>query len=298
LILALLGSPKASLYYIQKALVINPESAAAQRGLNWANQRLKGASRPLVTPQQPATKTYKTKRGRGNILIPVSLGITLVVVIGLAIVFWSVWSERFTASAEAPSSPRPSDVLLKPSLTLTSSVTASQTYTMTPTATATSTATLTSTPTITSTMTASPTPTITPTETPTQVPTPIPIPPGISEDEAWIDIDISDQRLYAYEGDEIIRTFLVSTGTWSTPSPLGVFRIYVKIPIQDMYGPGYYIEDVKFVMYFNKDYGIHAAYWHNNFGTPMSGGCINMKTDEAEWMYNWASVGTVVSIHQ
>jgi lipoprotein-anchoring transpeptidase ErfK/SrfK len=95
----------------------------------------------------------------------------------------------------------------------------------------------------------------------------------------------------------MVRTFLVSTGTWATPSPLGVFRIYVKIPIQDMFGPGYYIEDVQHVMYFHNDYGIHAAYWHNNFGNPMSGGCINMKTEEALWVYEWASVGTVVSIH-
>ena len=64
-----------------------------------------------------------------------------------------------------------------------------------------------------------------------------------------------------------------------------------------MFGEGYYIEDVQHVMYFSDDFGIHAAYWHDNFGQPMSGGCINMKPDEAKWMYEWASVGTIVNVH-
>jgi lipoprotein-anchoring transpeptidase ErfK/SrfK len=51
-------------------------------------------------------------------------------------------------------------------------------------------------------------------------------------------------------------------------------------------------------MYFYKDYGLHGTYWHNNFGTPMSHGCINLKTKDAGWLFDYAKVGTVVNIHQ
>ena len=64
-----------------------------------------------------------------------------------------------------------------------------------------------------------------------------------------------------------------------------------------MTGPGYYLPDVPFTMYYYKGYGIHAATWHNNFGTPMSHGCINMRLEDAQWMFNWASIGTLVNIH-
>jgi lipoprotein-anchoring transpeptidase ErfK/SrfK len=64
-----------------------------------------------------------------------------------------------------------------------------------------------------------------------------------------------------------------------------------------MAGPGYYLPDVPYTMYFYRGYGIHGTYWHSNFGTPMSHGCVNMQTDEAGWMFNWASVGTLVNVH-
>jgi lipoprotein-anchoring transpeptidase ErfK/SrfK len=64
-----------------------------------------------------------------------------------------------------------------------------------------------------------------------------------------------------------------------------------------MSGPGYYLPAVPYVMYFYKDYGIHGTYWHNNFGTPMSHGCVNMSIPDSEWVYNFSSVGTVVNVH-
>ena len=65
-----------------------------------------------------------------------------------------------------------------------------------------------------------------------------------------------------------------------------------------MSGPGYYLPDVPFIMYFYKGYGLHGTYWHNNFGQPMSHGCVNMPTPEAEWAYNWAGIGTPVIVQQ
>ena len=47
----------------------------------------------------------------------------------------------------------------------------------------------------------------------------------------------------------------------------------------------------------NQDYALHGTYWHNNFGNPMSHGCVNMKTNEASWVFEYSNVGTWVIIH-
>lgn len=114
----------------------------------------------------------------------------------------------------------------------------------------------------------------------------------------WFDVDLSDQRMYAYEGDTLMRTFVVSTGTWQTPTLTGRFKVWIKLKSAPMSGPGYYLPNVPHIMYYDGDYGIHGAYWHNNFGVPMSHGCINLNLTDAEWAYNFASVGTVVNIHE
>jgi len=72
----------------------------------------------------------------------------------------------------------------------------------------------------------------------------------------------------------------------------------VKFLFTDMHGSDYFLPDVPFTMYYSGDFSIHGTYWHHKFGTPMSHGCINMDTSEAEWLYNWASVGTIVNIHR
>lgn len=113
----------------------------------------------------------------------------------------------------------------------------------------------------------------------------------------WFDVDLSDQRMYAYEGDTLARTFIVSTGTWQTPTVTGKFKVWIKLRSAPMSGPGYYLPDVPYIMYFYGDYGIHGTYWHNNFGVPMSHGCVNLSIPDAEWAYNFASVGTVVNVH-
>lgn len=113
----------------------------------------------------------------------------------------------------------------------------------------------------------------------------------------WIEVNLSEQRVYAWEGDVLMNSFLVSTGTWATPTVTGTFKIWHKTPLQAMSGPGYYLPDVPYVMYFYKDYGIHGTYWHNNFGTPMSHGCVNLTIPDSEWLYSWASYGTTVKVH-
>lgn len=130
---------------------------------------------------------------------------------------------------------------------------------------------------------------------PTETSTPV-ILPGI--EGRWIDIDLSEQMLYANEGATRVAAFRVSTGIYLYPTEIGQFHILVKFPFADMRGSDYFLPDVPFVMYYSGDFGIHGTYWHNNFGTPMSRGCVNMNTSDAEWLYNWASVGTLVNIHR
>ena len=113
----------------------------------------------------------------------------------------------------------------------------------------------------------------------------------------WIDVNLSTQSVYAYEGDTVVNSFVVSTGTWMTPTVTGKYKIWIKFKSTSMSGPGYFLPNVPYVMYFYKGYGLHGTYWHNNFGTPMSHGCVNLRTSDAEWLYNWASVGTVVNVH-
>jgi lipoprotein-anchoring transpeptidase ErfK/SrfK len=113
----------------------------------------------------------------------------------------------------------------------------------------------------------------------------------------WIDVDLSQQMVYAYAGDTVVNSFVVSTGTWMTPTVTGKYKIWIKLRYSDMSGPDYYLPNVPYVMYFYKGYGLHGTYWHNNFGTPMSHGCVNLSIPDAEWLYNFAYEGTVVNVH-
>lgn len=123
---------------------------------------------------------------------------------------------------------------------------------------------------------------------------------GESTGEKRIEIDLTNQRLYAYEGDRQVYNFLVSTGLWGR-TPVGEFRIWTKLRATKMSGGSkalrtyYYLPNVPYTMFFannqiprSRGYGIHGTYWHNNFGHPMSHGCINMKTEEAAQLYYWA----------
>ncbi len=113
----------------------------------------------------------------------------------------------------------------------------------------------------------------------------------------WIDVNLSTQTLTAYEGSTPVFTTRVSTGLWQTPTVVGTFSIYVKYAATDMSGPGYYLPGVPYTMYFYLGYALHGTYWHNNFGTPMSHGCVNLATPDAQWLFNWAPVGTQVVTH-
>jgi LysM repeat protein len=109
-------------------------------------------------------------------------------------------------------------------------------------------------------------------------------------------VDLSDSRVYAYENGVLVRNVLVSTGLPATPTVQGDFTVNRKYAAQTMTGPGYYLPNVPYVLYFYAGYALHGTYWHENWGQPMSHGCVNMPTPEAEWIYYWADMGTPVRV--
>lgn len=117
-------------------------------------------------------------------------------------------------------------------------------------------------------------------------------------DQRWILIDLSEQHLIAWEGDQPYHAVTVSTGKAETPTPTGIFAIQSKHEVARMQGADYDVPDVPFTMYYNRGYGIHGAYWHNSFGTPVSHGCTNVAVDHAEVLFDWATVGTPVIVRQ
>lgn len=123
------------------------------------------------------------------------------------------------------------------------------------------------------------------------------------DDSKWIEIDLSEQRLYLKENGTTVNSFLVSTGKWA-PTPAGQWRIWTKLTSTRMVGGSkalgtyYNLPNVPYVMYYDRGYAVHGAYWHNNFGQPMSHGCTNMRPEEAKIVFDWAQVGTRVIVHQ
>lgn len=122
--------------------------------------------------------------------------------------------------------------------------------------------------------------------------------------EKRIFVDLSKQLLTAFEGGQLVLHFPVSTGKWKY-TPTGDFRIWVKLKSTLMSGGDpangtyYYLPNVPFTMYFynaqvpkSDGYGLHGAYWHDNFGHPMSHGCINIKPENAQKLFYWADPTT------
>ncbi len=124
---------------------------------------------------------------------------------------------------------------------------------------------------------------------------------GVNDSIKRIEVDLAQQRLFAYEGNNLVYNFLISSGKWGK-TPTGTFRIWGKFRYTKMEGGKkelntyYYLPNVPYVMFFENNeihsyrgFGLHGTYWHNNFGHPMSHGCINMKTEEAGLLYNWTT---------
>ncbi len=117
-------------------------------------------------------------------------------------------------------------------------------------------------------------------------------------DQRWIQIDLTTQRLTAWEGGKPVYAIVISSGKKSTPTLTGIFNIQSKQKSSRMKGEDYDVPDVPYTMYYQGNYAIHGAYWHRKFGTPISHGCVNIAPDHAKWLFQWASLGTPVIIQK
>jgi hypothetical protein len=134
----------------------------------------------------------------------------------------------------------------------------------------------------------------------------MPLSPHVPESEKTIMVSIADQELLAFERSQLVFQTSISTGIPSrgpspngipTDTPTGNFHISRKTPSRHM-GDGiltndleaYELPGVPWVSFFHS-YGIgfHGTYWHNNFGTWMSHGCVNMRNEDAKWLYRWTT---------
>jgi len=154
----------------------------------------------------------------------------------------------------------------------------------------------------------------------------VPITPDVPFEKKRIDVNLTTQTLIAYENQKEVLKTSISSGIpngrvdatkISTKTPEGEFHILDKMPAKHM-GNGnlfaglddYELPGVPWTSFFTaQGHAFHGTYWHNNFGTPMSHGCINMRSEEAKWIFNWVrpiatigktynrGYGTLVQIH-
>ena len=125
-------------------------------------------------------------------------------------------------------------------------------------------------------------------------------PDGVGPTERWIDVDLDEQVLVAYEGPRPVFATLISSGRRTNrgaperfETPAGSFRIEAKHVTTTMDGDTatdgpYSIEDVPWVMYFQGSYALHAAFWHGFYGWRMSHGCVNLSPPDARRMFLWS----------
>ncbi|CAN5891245.1 hypothetical protein BH11MYX3_BH11MYX3_37650 [soil metagenome] len=123
---------------------------------------------------------------------------------------------------------------------------------------------------------------------------PAPAPALLQKGERWIDVDLDNQILVAFEGDVPVYATMVSTGGKDTPTETGIYRMWVKESEADMKGLNgedpYSVATVPWTQFFSPDKGLalHTAYWHDQFGVKRSHGCVNMAPRDARWLYFWS----------
>jgi lipoprotein-anchoring transpeptidase ErfK/SrfK len=133
----------------------------------------------------------------------------------------------------------------------------------------------------------------------------VPISPDVPAHLKRIEVSVPNQNLKAYEHDTLVFETNISSGrpdynpdsVISTNTPVGTFNVYSKMPSKHM-GDGnltddinaYELPGVPWTTFF-APHGVafHGTYWHDNFGVPMSHGCINMRVDEANWIFRWTT---------
>jgi len=116
--------------------------------------------------------------------------------------------------------------------------------------------------------------------------------------DRWIEINLTTQRLVAWEGKTPVYAIVISTGKDATPTHPGTFKIQSKHQSSRMRGRNYDVPNVPYTMFYSGNYAIHGAYWHRRFGTPVSHGCVNVAVNHAKWLFDWAAIGTPVIVQK
>jgi hypothetical protein len=334
LILAAVARPEASSAYLERALAINPHSERARKGLEWVGRKLEEQTqlvRPRVgTPSNPVEASVGSKpvaqKGRPPSQIPGRAGpvsrfryrilaLVLVLFLSAAWVFWPATGSLSLAAiqnfpAETQGRPESNAGQDNPILSWLQDALGLPTQTASPTATSTPTATASFTPSPTGTATLTPTFTVTP--LPTGTPTP---PEWLLEGEfvasrfpeggeKLIVVSISEQHLYAYQGEELVFSFIASTGMENATRP-GSYHILDKLP--DAYASTWDIWMPNWMGIYQAgslENGIHGLpimqngkrLWAGVLGAPISYGCVVLGVEESLALYNWAEVGVSVRI--
>lgn len=127
-------------------------------------------------------------------------------------------------------------------------------------------------------------------------------PEGVPVDK-WIEINLYEQTLAAYEGGRLVFATLISSGVDPFFTQPGVFQIYKKLESDPMSGSFevdrsdyYYLEEVPYIMYYDKARAIHGAYWQSLLGYQRSHGCVNLSVADSHWIYDWANEGDYVYV--
>jgi len=132
---------------------------------------------------------------------------------------------------------------------------------------------------------------------------------SVAADEKWIDIDLSDGTLTLFVGSSAVFSTLMSPGAGGLPpgsaktneehvkgswTPVGIYRVNYKVrettmtPENKPFPEKNWIADVPYTLYFRMPFAIHGAYWHEDFGMPKSGGCVNLSPVDAKHVFDWA----------
>ncbi len=137
----------------------------------------------------------------------------------------------------------------------------------------------------------------------------IPRPPDRKFEGRWIDADLREPVLVtAYEGDRPVYSGMAVKGTSAFPSTVGVHRILRRVANETMDSAtlgiprnspnGYYLKDVLYTQYFTPDgAAIHYNYWLANWGYAGSHGCLGMNLEDSRFLWDFATVGTIVYVH-
>ena len=307
LMLASVSTPQASVEYIKQALIVRPGSERAMQALRWAQKRVaeqsslaqtqRSTTAPLEVTQPTriqTTPTVSPQKATGKRTITIPTIIFPILILCAALVALSIWpgnASRALALIQAEATSAPSDTAKTTDNGPAWSTAEISKPTHTPI------------PTATSTPTAIPTPTALPTDMPATDNPSVPA-PQVQSNGKYILVSISEQHLYAYQDNQLVYSFVASTGMHNA-TRTGVFQVLDKIP--NAYGATWDLWMPNWMgIYYSGtlENGIHALpilsngtqLWAGYLGTPISFGCIVLGVQDAQSLYDWADVGTTVEI--